>query len=101
MIAARRAPRRPRTRPFTWSRCSSAPLRPREVAIPSDSICDNGVEVGSVQIAIRIGAPHQREQIVFVPILGGGFRHDLLRQDVERVLAGSQSARVRPIGSRE
>ena len=38
VIAARRAPRRPFTRPFTRSRCKRAPLRPREVVMPSESI---------------------------------------------------------------
>ena len=56
VMAARRAPRRPRTRPLTWSRCSSAPLRPREVAMPSESIVDDGVEIGARQIAVGIGA---------------------------------------------
>ena len=37
VMAARRAPRRPRSLPFTRSRWSSAPLRPREVATPSES----------------------------------------------------------------
>ena len=37
-MAASLAPRLPRTMPFTWSRCRKAPLRPRWVAIPSDSI---------------------------------------------------------------
>ena len=38
VIAARRAPRRPRSRPFTRSRCRYAPYRPRRAAMPSDSI---------------------------------------------------------------
>ena len=38
VIAARRAPRRARTRPCTRSRCSSAPRRPRRVATPSASM---------------------------------------------------------------
>ena len=36
--AARRAPRRPAIRWWTASRCSSAPARPRRVAMPSESI---------------------------------------------------------------
>ena len=45
---------------------------------------DDGVEIARGQIAIRIGAAHQLEQIVLVPRLAGCGRNDLLRQNVER-----------------
>ena len=52
---------------------------------------DDGVEIGARQSAIGIGAAHQREQIVFLPFLGGAGGDDLLRQDVERRFGNDQA----------
>ena len=84
VIAASRAPRRPRTTPCTRSRCRNAPLRPRLVLMPSDSMSMTASKSARVRSAIAIGAANEREQIVFLPVLGGGHGDDLLRQHVER-----------------
>ncbi len=43
------------------------------------------VEFLTLQIAKRIGAAQQREQSVLVPLARRNFRHDLLRNDVQRL----------------
>ena len=53
---------------------------------------DDLVECRALQIPVRIRAPDQREQRIFIPTvsLGGARRDDLLRQDVERRLRDDQ-----------
>ena len=84
VIAARRAPRRPRTTPCTRSRWRNAPLRPRLVLMPSDSMSMTASKSARVRSRIAIGAANEREQIVFLPVLGGGHGDDLLPHHVER-----------------
>ena len=57
-MAASRAPRRPRTTPFTRSRCRNAPLRPRLVLMPSDSISMTASKSlrGRSRVGVRAGA---------------------------------------------
>ena len=59
VCASSRAPRRPRTTPFTSSRCSSAARRPRRVAKPSRRHRDDGVERRAIERrgTARRGAP--------------------------------------------
>ncbi len=46
---------------------------------------DHAVELGAIQGAVRIGAPHQCEELLRRPVLAGGLGHDLLGQHVERL----------------
>ena len=85
--AASRAPRRPRTRRLTRSRCRCAPERPRRVAMPSPSMASTCVELGARQRRVGRRAAHQREERVLVAPTVAGARaggDQLLRQDVER-----------------
>ena len=79
-----RAPRRPRTSPFTSSRCRSAPRRPRFVAKPSAIIFTTASKSFARQVAIRPRAAHEREQLVLRVIAARGLGDDLLREHVER-----------------
>ena len=79
-----RAPRRPRARWFTSSRCTSAPRRPRLVENPSDTIVSDRVERGPFELRGTATPAHQREQFVLGAIAAGAFRDDLLGEDVER-----------------
>ncbi len=45
---------------------------------------DDGVEIRARQVGIAVRAANEREEIVLLPVLGGGHRHDLLPHDVER-----------------
>ncbi len=45
---------------------------------------DDLVVRAAVEIAIRMGSPQQREELVGIPILTRGLGHDLLGEDVER-----------------
>ena len=45
---------------------------------------DHGVEIAARQIGVAIGAANEREQIVFLPVLGGGHGDDLLAHHVQR-----------------
>ena len=53
VIAARRAPRRARSRPFTRSRCRYAAYRPRRAAMPFDSI--STMPWNSARVRFRYG----------------------------------------------
>ena len=59
-----RAPRRPRSTALTSSRWTSAARRPRRVAKPSAAIATTASKSLRVEIAVRPGAAHQREQLV-------------------------------------
>ena len=48
------------------------------------------VEIRARQIAVRIGAANQREEIVFVPVFRRARGHNLLRQNVERSFRNDQ-----------
>ena len=47
-------------------------------------------EILARQVAIRPGAPQQREQLVLVPLPRGDFRDDLLREHIERLRGNAQ-----------
>ena len=90
VIAARRAPRLPRTTPCTRSRWRNAPLRPALGADAFGQHVDDRVEIAARHIGVAIGASNQREEVVLRPVLGSGHRDDLLRQHVERRLGDQQ-----------
>ena len=60
---------------------------------------DDGVEIAARQIGVAIRAANEREQIVLLPVLGGGHRDDLLRQHVERRRRARAADRARPAQS--
>ena len=88
-----RAPRRPRSTLVDRVAVQIARrARPRRVLKPSASMRTTASKSSRGELAIRPGAPHQREQLVLVPLARGDLGDDLLRQHVERLLAGSRSA---------
>ena len=62
----------------------AAPAAPRAEAVGQH--VDDRREILPRQVAIRPGAPHQREQLVLAPLARGDLGDDLLRQHVERLL---------------
>ena len=99
VIAARRAPRLPRTTPCTRSRWRNAPLRPRFVLMPSDSMSMTASKSAPRQIGIAIGASNEREKVVFLPVFRGRHGDDLLPHDVERSRPARAGDRARPAKS--
>ncbi len=55
---------------------------------------DDFVEFFSREVAIGIGAPHEREQIVFLPFLRRTLGHNLLRQNVERTFGNHDAVQL-------
>ena len=47
---------------------------------------DDRGEIFAWQLAVRPGAPHQREEVVLAPFLRRALGDDLLRQHIERLL---------------
>ena len=99
--AARRNRRQPRAAPAAHDAVHAIAMEKRTAAaaLGADALrqhVDDRVEIGARQIAIAVGAAHQREEIVFLPVLGRGHRHDLLRQHVERRRPESTGDRARP-----
>ena len=54
------------------------------------------VELLAGERSIRVGPPNQIEELVFLPLLGGRRGHDLLGQDVERLLRDDQPVQLPP-----
>jgi hypothetical protein len=54
----------------------------------------DGVEVAAIQIAEWPGVSRDREQLVFRVLLARCFRHDLLREDVERRVVGNDTVQI-------
>ena len=67
-------------------------------ALGADAVGEHahhGVEILALEIAIRIRAAHQREQLVLAVFARGDFGDDLLREHVERMLGNVQRGRAR------
>ena len=60
------------------------PRAPRPLAETVGEHLDNLVVVAPCQVAVRGGAPAQLIEVVLAPLLARAFRHDLLREHVER-----------------
>ena len=56
--------------------------------------CDDGIEIAAAQIAIGIRAANELIQIVFAPGLGRCFGHNLLRQNIERVVGNLNALQI-------
>ena len=56
---------------------------------------DDIVELGALQVAIGVGALQQGEELIEVPLARGDFRHDLLRQHIERLGGNAQAIELR------
>ena len=54
----------------------------------------HGVEILARQIAVRIRAAHEREELVFAVFARGDFGDDLLREHVERMLGDAQAVEL-------
>ena len=54
----------------------------------------HGVEILAREIAVRIGAAHEREELVFAVLARGDFGDDLLREHVERMLGDAQAVEL-------
>ena len=62
--------------------------------MPCASMSTISSKVFARQIAVRIGAADDREQVVFEPFLGGAHRDDLLREHVERLIGDDERVEV-------
>ena len=47
---------------------------------------DHGIEISSRQVPVRVSGAHQGEQFVLSIIAAGRLSHDLLRQNIQRIL---------------
>ena len=78
--------RAPTTVPATRSHVTRGPQLGELVGrIAAREHVEHAVEHGAAQLGERRGAPDRREQLVDVPVVHRRHRHDLLRDDVERV----------------
>ena len=62
--------------------------------MPSESISSTASKSCALERAIRPGAAHQVEQLVFAELLAGAGGHHLLRQNVERVARNLQAVEL-------
>ena len=70
----------------------TAPPTPRAETVGQH--IDHGGEILPGQLAVRRGAPHQREQFVVAPLACGDFGDDLLRQHVERAIGNGKAVEL-------
>jgi len=62
---------------------------------------DHGVEVRARELREGCGAPHEREELVFLPVAGGAGGDDLLREDVEGRLRRDHAVEITALDRRE
>ena len=61
---------------------------------PLGQIFHRAIELGPRKLPIGIRAPHEGKQRVNIPVLGGDFGHDLLREDIERRLGDGHAVEL-------
>ena len=84
-------------RPYSAIHPVAMQIRAVAAAASVDALREHGddfIEIAALEIAIRVGAPHQCKKIIFAPVLGRASGHNLLRQNVQRILRDADAIEV-------